>query len=235
MINGVLASSIRIESTSSTIREEVPALHQVVLRPGHVVAQIIEAELVVGAVGDVGGVLRLADIRRLLGQDDADLEAEEPVHPAHPLAVPLGKVVVDRDDVHAPALERIEVGRQGGHQGLALAGLHLGDVPEVQRSPAHQLNIEMPLTQRPLGRLPDDGEGLDQDVVGRLAVFESLLEGGGLAAQFVIRHRDIVAFHIVDVVGDRAQTLECLCLADAEQSAKNHVFHPRLVVPRRQA
>ena len=36
--------------------EVVAALHQVVERVRHVVAQVVEAELVVGAVGDVGGV-----------------------------------------------------------------------------------------------------------------------------------------------------------------------------------
>src|SRR3712207_6901915 len=34
---------------------EVPALDQVGLAPGHVVAQVVEAELVVGAVRDVAG------------------------------------------------------------------------------------------------------------------------------------------------------------------------------------
>ena len=36
--------------------EGVAALHLVVARDGHVVAQVVEAELVVGAVGDAGGV-----------------------------------------------------------------------------------------------------------------------------------------------------------------------------------
>jgi hypothetical protein len=55
MISGVRASSIRIESTSSTMAKlsarctRSPAVD-------HVVAQVVEAELVVGAVGDVGGV-----------------------------------------------------------------------------------------------------------------------------------------------------------------------------------
>ncbi len=172
----------------------------------------------------VGG---LADLRGLLGQDDADVQAEEPVHPAHPLAVPFGQVVVGGDDVNALALEGVQIGRQGGDQGLALAGLHLGDVAEVQRSTAHQLDVEVALTESALGGLAHDGERLDQQVVGRLTVRDALLESRGLLAQLVVGHRDVRVFHIVDVVGDRAQTLECLRLADPEQSAKNHVFHPR--------
>ena len=38
-----------------------------------------------------------------LGQDHADVEAEEPVDLAHPLGVALGQVVVDRDEVDAVA------------------------------------------------------------------------------------------------------------------------------------
>ena len=103
MISGVRASSMRIESTSSTTREVVAALHHLLDRVRHVVAQVVEAELVVGAVGDVGGVGGAALVGGHLRQDDADLEAEEAVHAAHPLAVALGQVVVDGDDVHALA------------------------------------------------------------------------------------------------------------------------------------
>ncbi len=59
--------------------------------------------------------------------DQADLQAQEAVDLAHPLAVALGQVVVDRDDVDAPARQRVEVGGEGGYQRFALTGLHLGD------------------------------------------------------------------------------------------------------------
>ena len=63
----------------------VPALHHVLEVVLHVVAQVVEAELVVGAVGHVGGV-GLAALRRIeTVHDDADGEAEEagrraPIH-----------------------------------------------------------------------------------------------------------------------------------------------------------
>src|SRR3712207_1863762 len=57
--------------------EVVPALHQVGVVPGHVVAQVVEAELVVRAVGDVAGVLLTAVRRALAGEDHADREAQE--------------------------------------------------------------------------------------------------------------------------------------------------------------
>ena len=136
----------------------------------HVVAQVVEAELVVGAVGDVGGVGHPALVRGHLRQDHADLEAEEAVHAAHPLAVALGQVVVDGDDVHAVAGQRVEVGGQHTGQGLALTGLHLGDVAEVQRRATHHLDVERALIEHPPGGLPGDGECLGQEVVEGLAV-----------------------------------------------------------------
>src|SRR3712207_9228993 len=72
-----------------------------------VVAQVVEAELVVGAVGDVAGVLLTAVRRALAGEDHADREAEEAVHPTHPLGVALGPGVVDGDHVHRSEERRV--------------------------------------------------------------------------------------------------------------------------------
>ena len=98
---------------------------------------------------------------------------------AHPLRVVLGQVVVDGDDVHAPAVEDVEVGQEGRDQGLALTGLHLGDVAEVQRH-AHDLDVVVPLADDPL-RGPHRGEGLGHQVVEGLALLEPGLELGGHA------------------------------------------------------
>ena len=86
---------------------------------------------------------------------------------AHPLGVAAGQVVVDRDDVHALAFERVEVGGQGGDQRLALAGDHLGDVAAVEDHPAHELDVEVPHVEEPPARLAAGGERLGQQVVER--------------------------------------------------------------------
>ena len=124
--------------------EVVAALHALLDRVGHVVAQVVEAELVVGAVGDVAGVGLAALGGAHRRQDHAGGQAEEVVDAAHLLGLELGEVVVDRDDVHALAGERVEVGRQHGDEGLALTGLHLGDVAEVEGRRAHDLHVEGP-------------------------------------------------------------------------------------------
>ena len=74
--------------------------------------------------------------------------------------------------MHALAGERVEVGGERGDQRLALAGPHLGDAALVQHHAADQLDVEMALAERPLGGLAHDGEGLDQQVVQRLALLQ---------------------------------------------------------------
>ena len=49
--------------------------------------------------------------------DDAGRQAEEAVEPAHPLGVALGEVVVDGDDVHALARERVQVASAASRRG----------------------------------------------------------------------------------------------------------------------
>ena len=101
-------------------REVPTALDPLVELGDHVVAEVVEAELVVRAVGDVGGVglaardrpqvdetlvgrrvAGLEDVRRVV-DDDPDREAQEVEDGAHPLRVAPGEVVVDGDDVDAP-------------------------------------------------------------------------------------------------------------------------------------
>ena len=123
---------------------EVQAALDPVLEPGrHVVAQVVEAELVVGAVGDVAGIGRALLRLRLAARDHADGQAERVVDRAHPLRVALRQVIVDRHDVHALAGERVEVDRQRRDERLAFAGAHLGDLALVQHHAADQLHVEL--------------------------------------------------------------------------------------------
>ena len=144
--------------------------------------------------------------------------------PAHPLRVALGQVVVDGDDVHAPAAEAVQVDGQGGHEGLALAGLHLRDPAEVQGGPAHELDVVVALADDPPGRLPGDGEGLEEQVVqgvvdGSSALgdpVELLAELDRLVRRSASERASISRLEGVDVGHQRGERLELLALAGAE-------------------
>ena len=140
----------------------------------HGVAQIVEAELAVRPVGDIG-LIRLLPrdgsevLEPLLGAFDCrvievgglvlegrDRYAEGVVDGAHPLRVALGEVVVDGHDMDAAAGESVQVRRQRGDERLALACLHLGDLALVEHDAAHDLHVESGAIQscvwRPRGR-----------------------------------------------------------------------------------
>ena len=57
-------------------------------------------------------------------------------------------------------VERVEVGGQRGDEGLALAGLHLGDAALVQHDAADELHVVVPHVQHAAPGLAHDGEGL---------------------------------------------------------------------------
>ena len=100
--------------------EGVPALDHVLHAVLHVVAQVVEAELVVGAVGDVAVVGGLALLVVEAVHDHAGLQPEEGVDLAHPFGVALGEIVVDGDDMDAAAGERVEIDRQASRPASCL-------------------------------------------------------------------------------------------------------------------
>ncbi len=184
----------------------------------HVVAQIVEAELVVGAVSDVAeiGLLPLHVVEVV--DDDADGQAEKTIDLAHPLGVAPGEVIVDRDHVHSVAGQCIEINGEGRDQRLAFAGLHLGDHAAMQYNTAHQLHVEMALPQGALRRLPHGRESVDQDVVELGPIGELLLELLGPCPQLVIGHRFELRLQFVDGGDDRPQALDVTVIGGAEQA-----------------
>ena len=164
-------------------REGAFALHALVELHHHVVAQVVEAEFVVRAVGDVrrvglaardrpevdealvvGRIARLEDVRRLV-RDHPDADAEEVEDRSHPLRVASREVVVDGDDVDAAPGERVEDRGQRGDERLALAGPHLRDLALVEDGPADELDVEVTHVQRPLHRLAGHREDFGEDLV----------------------------------------------------------------------
>ena len=142
------------------------------------------------------------------------------MHLAHPLGVAAGQVVVDRDDVHALAGQRVEVGRQHAGEGLALTGLHLGDVAEVQRRAAHDLHVDSGAGRAPGGRPP--ARWRTPRAAGRRGSprRRALLVLVGQLAQLGVGEVGVVLLDRVDGVGDRLQSAELSTLAGTEDLLK---------------
>ena len=197
-------------------REVVIALQHLREVRLHVVAQVVEAELVVGGVGHVGVVGRLLVALGHARHHHPDAEAERVIDHAHPLGVAAGEVVVDGDDVHAPPGQRVEIDRQGGDQRLALAGLHLGNVALVQEDAADELHVERAQAERAAGRLAGVGEGLRKQVVQRLALGEPRLELGGLGEDALVGERLVLGLERVDPLDGGPGRLDPAVVGGAE-------------------
>ena len=208
-------------------RVGVPALHDAFEADRHVVAEVVEAELRVRAVGDVGVVGRLARLEGHHRLDERDLHPEPLEDAAVPLGVALGEVVVDRDEMDAGPGQRVQVERQARDEGLALTGLHLGDVALVQDDPAHHLDVEDALVGLADARLANRRERLEEEILELLAVLEPLPELGGLGEQLGVGKLLEVRLERRDVGGLLGKPLHAPPLAEAkcllELSDRGHV------------
>jgi hypothetical protein len=194
---------------------EVP-LHAVVEGQLHVVAQVVEAQLVVGRVGDVRPVGLHPLLIGEVVDDDAYGEPEEAVDLAHPLRVAAREVVVHGDDVDALARKRVQIAGQRGDEGLALAGLHLGDGAAMQDDAADQLDVVMALAQRALGSLAHRREGLGEQVVEGLSLRHPLAKDRGLAAQIRVGERHELRLELVDALHEGRDPLDQPVVGAAE-------------------
>ena len=209
----------------------VAPLHLLVGAQHHVVAEIVEAELGVGAVGDVGqvGLAPLGRFHAVLQGGDG--EPEELVHRAHPGGVAAGQVVVDGDEVDAAAGQGVEIHRHRGDQGLALAGLHLGDGALVQHDGPHDLHVEGAHAGGALRGLPGHGEGLGHEIVERLSAGEPFSELRGLAAKRGVGERGHLRFEGHDLRHRFFEQSELLPFAEAKDLVNDFDHEkPRLLL-----
>ena len=171
--------------------------------------------------------------------DAADGQTQELVDLAHPLGVAASQVVVDRDDVDAAAGQRVQVHGHRRDEGLALAGLHLGDLAGVQDHAADELHVEGPHPERADRGLARDGERLLQDLVedGRprflrvvgVRTLERLRdprpELGGLAPQRLVGQGLDGRFERVDALHARQHLLDVALVLRAEDLGQQTVDH----------
>ena len=162
------------------------ALYHVGLVDHHVVPQVVKAELVVGAVSNVGVVGLFAVGGGHTVDHQTHGQAQETVHLAHPFAVTAGQVIVDGDHMDTLAGQSIEVDGHGGHQRLAFTGLHLGNAGAVKHNAADDLYGIGFKTQHTPVRFPTDSKGLGQQIVQRFTLGQPVFEFGGFGLQLLI-------------------------------------------------
>ena len=207
-------------------------LHHLALVDDHVVAQIVEAELVVRAERHVAAVSELALGEIHIVRDEADGESEKAVEPPHPLAVALREVVVDRDHVDALARERVEIDGQRRDERLALTRAHLRDASVVQAHAADELHVEVAHAEHAARSLAHDGERLRQQIVKRLAGREAFLELPRHAHELIIRQPLHLRLERIDAIDDRPVFRDVFIIIIAQKSLdKAQQKEPLLIYP----
>ena len=182
-------------------------LNLVFLIGHHVVPQIVEAQLVVGAVGDVGVIGFFPFLIVQVVDDKAHGQPQKTVQLTHPLRVAPSQIVVHRDDVNALPGQAVEVRRQGGHQGFAFTGFHFGDPALVEHDAADDLYREVTHPQHTGRGLAAYGERVGQDIIQGLAVRQPVLQHAGLSGKLFVGHILIGVFLHQHPVADRLDPL----------------------------
>ena len=161
--------------------------------------------------------------------DQADVETHESVHLAHPLAVASGEVVVDGDDMHAVAGNGIEVRRHDRNEGLAFAGLHLGDAALMQDDAADELDAERLHAEDTPRGLAHRGECLGQHGVEILAVIIAVPELGGFCAQLGVGKRLHLRLERLYLIDDRVYFFKLMIGVAAEKfTEETHIIAFRM-------
>ena len=194
----------------------VATLNHVIEGGGHVVAQVVEAKLVVGSVGDVSFVLLTAFCRLLSDQYTAGSQAEEVVDSSHDVRLVFCQVVVDRNDVDALAGECTQVCGHRGDEGLAFTGLHFGNVALVQCDTTHDLDVEGAHTQDAPRCFADCCESFNEEVVKGFALFKTRLKFSGFCLEFFVRERFEVFLQRINLGGELIKLLERTAFAGSQ-------------------
>ncbi len=140
--------------------------------------------------------------------DDSDGESQKRVDRPHPGGVSPGQVVVHGDQLSPLARKGIQVQGHRRGKGLPFARLHLGDLALVEHNAPDELHVEGPHPHGSPCGLPDNGEGLRQDVVEGGPVCELLLEIGRLGPQLLVGELFDGGLEAVDLVNERSNALQ---------------------------
>ena len=122
--------------------EVMPALHQVQRGGRHVIAQVVETELVVRTKGDVAcvGFASFVGIGAVL-VDTIHRQSVEHIERSHPLRVALRQIVVHRNHMHTLVRQCVKEHGQRSHQRFSFTRRHLGYLTLVKHYAANQLHI----------------------------------------------------------------------------------------------
>ena len=112
-----------------------------------IIAQIIKAKFIIGAIGNITGISGASFIIIKPAFDTANAKAKEFINLTHPASITACQIIIHSDHMNAFACQRVQENRQGGNKCFTFPCLHLCDLSIMQNNAAHKLNIKMTLTK----------------------------------------------------------------------------------------
>ena len=198
----------------------VTALHLVFFIESHIVTQIVKAELIIGTVGDIA-IIRILLLRTVLIVDHkTGGQTEEFVNTAHLLAAQPCQIFVDGNDVYTLTGKRIQIRRQGSHQGFTFTGFHLCHTSLMQKNTTEHLHVKGALTQHTVCRLTNEGIRIRKDIVQGGSVCNTALEFGGYLRHLCVRQATVLLRQIVNTDKSGTDFLYLMITVRAKQFCK---------------
>ena len=182
--------------------------HQLLLVDYHVVTQVIKAELIICHISNITGICLLTLFAGHAVQHDPDRQAQKFMYLSHPLSVTLCQIVIDRYNMNALALQRIQVSRCGRYQRFSFTGTHFGDTSLMQNDSADQLYMVMLHVQDTARGLSHRCKRFRQQIVQCLSLSKSLFVFRRLPPQFLIRQRLHRRAKLLDFIYQRHDSLQ---------------------------
>ena len=137
-----------------------PLLSLDVVLPYHVVAQVIEAELIVRAIHDVCLITEEAFPFSKRSDNQTCGQSKERVEFSHLFPIATCEVIIDRNNMNLVAVNRVVYRRTSRDERFSFACLHLSDATVVQVQPAEQLYVIMAQSENALRCLADDSKDI---------------------------------------------------------------------------
>ena len=157
------------------------ALNYLLFVNDHIVAEVVKAEFVICAVGNIGIISLLTRLGIEPLDNKADRKSQISVDIAHPFAVTLCEIIVNGNDMYTVARKRVEVCGKGSHKGFTFTRFHFGDSALMKHDTADKLNVVMALAENSPRCFSYRRERFGKDIVERFALCQSALEDFGLS------------------------------------------------------
>ncbi|CAI8205253.1 MAG: Uncharacterised protein [SAR116 cluster bacterium] len=203
----------------------VPALDHVLDTEFQIVAQIIKAEFVIGAIGDVSTIGLATFVICQIAGNASNAHPQALIDAPHPAGVARRQIVIDGNNMHTLAVQRVQKDSKRCDKGLALTSLHFRNLARMKCNATHQLDIVMPLAKGAFCGLAHPREGGWQEAVKRLALVDPGTQIGERRAQQLITQRRAFIFQRVNRRDLRRELFDSAVIIRTEQIFRQRPKH----------